>query len=292
MDLLNPGRLWSLWELMNRIDAKWICIRTASFIELQENYERLANTDLRDMAVLEEVFHRQIDFALKECDRLGLDDARKTLNRIKRDLLVLKQLDASALAREANLAAMAYSDNLNKHTCVFIDQQLSRFVDQDALFGEAVSTAFPSAKCDLRDAGNCLAIDANTAAVFHLMRVTELGLRGFCGHLGVREVLDKYDRTGAGQHKYRPIEYAVWEKILGQLKDDVAAKINSYSDHQEKQLAQEFYPAILLEIWAIKEAFRNHVMHARRDYIHEDAVAVMAHVRRLMTKLCERVSEA
>ena len=53
------------------------------------------------------------------------------------------------------------------------------YVDSaEGLMGAAVLKSFPSATNDLREAGNCLAADCNTAAVFHLMRVAEWGLKG------------------------------------------------------------------------------------------------------------------
>jgi hypothetical protein len=41
---------------------------------------------------------------------------------------------------------------------------------------EAVVEKFPAAADDLEEAGRCLALQLPTAAVFHLMRVNELGL--------------------------------------------------------------------------------------------------------------------
>ena len=287
----GPFRLWSLWEIMNQIRAKLLCIRASSFIELQENYERVSGLDPQTIETLNEVFQTQLGFALKECEQFGLHDAIQVLNRVRRDTLVMK-LDASALSREANRAAMAYVDNLNKATFVFVRPDLGQYVEHEQLFGPEIAAKFASARADIKAAGNCLAVGCHTAAVFHLMRVTELGLRAFCGHLGFDEVVDKYDRTGQSQHEYRPVEYATWEKILGQLQGKVEAKITSFSDRKDKQVAQEFYVPIVQEIWALKEAWRNHVMHVRREYIEEDALAAMAHVKRLMTRLVERVEEA
>src|SRR3989337_1503269 len=93
-------------------------------------------------------------------------------------------LDASALSREANHAREAFVDALERMKYLFIDPTLTEYVDNDSLFGGPVAMAFPSANSDLKSAGNCLAVGCDTAAVFHLMRVAELGLRAFCGHLG------------------------------------------------------------------------------------------------------------
>jgi hypothetical protein len=126
--------------------------------------------------------------------------------------------------------------------------------------------------------------------VFHLMRAVEWAMRAFCGHLGFTEVVEKYDR-GGGNHEYRSIEYATWEKVLGQLRGKIDEHVAKITDRAEKQEAQAFYVNSWQEIWAIKEAWRNHVMHSRVHYSPEDAVAILAHVRRLMVTLSKRVGE-
>lgn len=290
VSLAAQRRVWSLWDLMNQIHVKRLCIRASSFIELKENYERLADVHLVDTSILRDTFVRQLGFALKECEAFGLDDALLTLRRIERDVLVL-DLPHAALAREADRAAMSYIDNLNKLTYVFVPTDLREYVDRDDLFGPQVTIAFGYASVDIKEAGNCLAVGSHTAAVFHLMRATELVLRAFCFHLGFHEVVDKYDKTGEGQHEYRPIEYSTWEKILGQLQSRINAKLDAIPDRKAKHEAQEFFVVIAQEIWALKEAWRNHVMHARRQYIREDVLAVMAHVKRLMVTASSRLSE-
>src|SRR5436309_10023407 len=69
---------------------------------------------------------------------------------------------------------------------VFVPKRQAEYFEKDALFGGEVSQAFPSAWEDIRDAGNCIAADLHTAAVFHLMRVGELGMRALARHLRVK----------------------------------------------------------------------------------------------------------
>jgi len=265
---------------MNHVKIKRLFIRAASFVELQGGYDRLAGTDQHDAAFFAEVFQRQLGFAIKECELIGLADAEKTLHQVRRDILVLA-LDPSALAREANRALTAYANNLEKLLFVYIDEDNAPFVDSDSLFGDKVRDAFPSAQAELKDAGNCLAIGAETAAVFHLMRVTEFGLRAFCHHLGFTDVLERRGKDG-NPNEYTAIEYSMWEKILNQLQQVTKDRIAAEPDRPKRQKAQEFYGAVLMEVWATKEAWRNHAMHSHRRYTREDAVAIMSHVRRLM----------
>ena len=68
-------------------------------------------------------------------------------------------------------------------------------------------------------------------------------------------------------------------------------KVVAIKNRARKQSAQEFYCPVLQEIRAIKDAWRNHVMHSRRDYEPDEAVAILAHVNRFMTTLAAKVKE-
>jgi hypothetical protein len=156
------------------------------------------------------------------------------------------------------------------------------------LFGPAVKSAFPNAADDIREAGNCLAVDCNTAAVFHLMRAVELGLRAFAAHLGVRRLKSV---TKGGIVHLTPVAYSQWEKILNQLPGKIEARLKRYRPGPVKHRYEQFYGESLQEISAIKSAWRNHVMHARESYSALDARAIASHVERLMVKLSTRVKE-
>jgi hypothetical protein len=60
-----------------------------------------------------------------------------------------------------------------------LNNEESAMVDNALLFGPKVAAAFPSqeATYEIQETGSCLALGRNTAAVFHLMRVLEKGLR-------------------------------------------------------------------------------------------------------------------
>ena len=45
------------------------------------------------------------------------------------------------------------------------------------LFSAPAQIAFPSAGMDIVEAGRCLALGRNNAAIYHLMQVAEVGLR-------------------------------------------------------------------------------------------------------------------
>lgn len=58
-----------------------------------------------------------------------------------------------------------------------IPDDLVKYYKADRPLGDAVYDAFPSSRFDLTQAGSCLACGNNIASAFHLMRVSEIGLR-------------------------------------------------------------------------------------------------------------------
>jgi len=165
-----------------------------------------------------------------------------------------------------------------------------KYVDNEQLFGADVYRQFPSARIDVCESGNCLAADCGTAAVFHMMRAVEWGLRSLCVHLGFRQLKCKNKKTG--KVTYKPISYQQWETILSQLQSRMETKLQNVRGGPKKQAWQEFYFPAVQDINAFREAFRNHVMHARRVYTATEAEAVKDRVERFMRLLATRVAEA
>jgi hypothetical protein len=66
-----------------------------------------------------------------------------------------------------------------------LNELMEYYQDHHVLFGERVMTQFSSASYDIAEAGKCLALGRNTACVFHLMRVLEIGLTAFWKVFGI-----------------------------------------------------------------------------------------------------------
>lgn len=159
---------------------------------------------------------------------------------------------------------------------LFITPNQAEYYDRDNLFGDLVCSAFPDAKTDIKEAGNCMAADLHTAAVFHLMRAMEFGLRALAKKLKVR--LHRMDIT-----------YATWEKVIGETQRKVDALANVPGRRKKKMDELEFYQGILMEYRAMKDVVRNVVSHARCSYDEGQATSVFNHVRGFMQKLAEKM---
>ena len=109
-----------------------------------------------------------------------------------------------------------------------------------------------------------MALDRGTACVFHLMRVLEVGLRELAADLHVEKLEDN------------------WQKLLDQVRGAVKALPRSTADEKQR-LAQRSEAAAHLQ--AVKDAWRNDVMHPRDVYTVEQAQDVFTHARALMVSL-------
>jgi hypothetical protein len=144
------------------------------------------------------------------------------------------------------------------------------------IFGVAVANAFPSATSDIAESGICLALARGTASVFHLMRVLEIGLTVLGVKFGV----------SLAHTNWGPAISQIESKIRDMYKD---AAWKTRPDWKEQQ--QEFYAQAASHFGILKDAWRNHTMHARGFYTEEEAELIFENVKDFMQKLAERLHE-
>ncbi|WP_375381071.1 hypothetical protein [uncultured Sphingomonas sp.] len=141
--------------------------------------------------------------------------------------------------------------------------------DQPApLFGSAVDDSFPSSAEDVSEAGRCLALGRWTAAVMHLMRSLETPLTLLATHVGV---------TGGVN----------WNKSL----NEIEAKLRTFNKREHGGQEEQWAAEAASHFRAIKNSWRNHVMHGRSFYDEERATEIMEAVRALMRHLAGKLSE-
>lgn len=160
----------------------------------------------------------------------------------------------------------------------------SEYLDQEQLFGEKVSDAFPSADRDIKEAGNCLASESSTASVFHLMRAVEFALLALAAD---REIV----------FKNKPLDDAQWGEILSALEGRLVQLRNaprtSWPQPNVRDSQIRFYNEVIQEIRSFNDAWRRHVSHAGTlaFYERDDALGILKHVRALMQKMAPKISE-
>ena len=173
-------------------------------------------------------------------------------------------------------------DELIDRKFVMIENPKADILEQENLFGKQVAKAFPSSRSEIRSAGNCLAMDENTAAVFHLMRVAELGMRALARHLKVKIKRNTIDSAG-------------WTEIIKNIGDATAGRWGKRPKGKKaRQDATAFLKCCEVatnELNVFKEIWRNNVMHAGLPYNEHEAHGVFIRVRDFMQRLSTKVSE-
>lgn len=166
----------------------------------------------------------------------------------------------------------------DKRISFIIDTERGQLVDHPGLFGQAVKKAFPSAAEDICEAGNCLAAECNTAAVFHLMRVAEVGLKALARDRRVR------------MPRKEPLSFTAWETIFRRL-DDAEDAIRHYPKSQAQEAQYAFHHQAMAQFRRFGDPFRNQVMNVREHFGPEHARKIFEDVRDFMQILSGRISE-
>lgn len=165
---------------------------------------------------------------------------------------------------------------LEDNLFMFIAPNKADFYKQDQpLFGNGVKSAFPSVNLDVEEAGKSYACGRNTACVFHLMRVMEVGLR-IVGNSLADPSLD-------------PSRNPTWENILQRCDKELAKPLSQRSP--EWQSSPEFFSDAAANLRAVKNAWRNPTIHPANFYDDEKALEILNAVKGLMRHLATKLHE-
>jgi hypothetical protein len=138
---------------------------------------------------------------------------------------------------------------------------------------------FPRSKYDSGQAMGCYALDLNTACVFHLMRVTEFGLRGLARRIGVRLPKSKH------------LEWPQWLGILRGMEDKVTLLAQEMKAGRRKDELFDFYRGALGQFYEFKNEFRSHVTHTPCRHGEARAATTVVQVKDFMNMLAFQIDE-
>jgi len=143
------------------------------------------------------------------------------------------------------------------------------------LFTPEVDVNFGSIRYDLTEAGKCLALERSTAAVYHLVRCLEAGIRAIARCLGIPDPTTGYGRN--------------WGHILKDVKAAIDKRWPHNADRQggDGQTFESLYGSLA----AIKSPYRDSTMHLEEKYTEEEGRYVFEMVKGLMTKIAARMDE-
>jgi hypothetical protein len=267
-------RLWSLWDIMEAFDAG----------RLVETVHRLAcavsiGTD--DKAPLTPHWRAAIlkDFEelLAECEKLGLVvPTHQCHTAIKLLKMGGHTGETGAVARLAAMVSSNIHIEMDVRKYFALLPEKARFYEpKDSLFGKDFETKFPSAVFEIDECGKCLAFERPTAAVFHLMRIMEIGVRAVARCLGIPDPLKPAERN--------------WGFILGAVKKGIDTRWPTTADRHagDGSLFEDVYASLD----AVRNPWRNATMHVENKYTPEEAEHIFVAVRGFMKKLASRTDE-
>lgn len=153
---------------------------------------------------------------------------------------------------------------------------MDRFFEPSVpLFGSAVGVKFPSITYDLSEGGKCMALGRSTAAVFHLLRCLEAGIRAIARCLAIPDPTTGYGRN--------------W----GQILKDVKAAMDGRWPNNASRMAGDgkLFEALYGSLAAIKSPYRDTTMHLDEKYTEDEARYIFEMVKGLMIQIAERMDE-
>jgi hypothetical protein len=260
---------------MNVFDVKTISKRMAEFAWAEQVFAQ-APSGHRGSTVGDHFaeFVKAMSRAVSQFRQHGMNDAADTIEHYLEDVR-RKDHETKALVIHAKHARMAVVRELKRQTFLHVPNTLAAYLDNDRLLGDQVWEAFPKARTDVKDAGNCLAADCNTAAVFHLMRVSEHGLR---------RVAQKLRVTLTHKAAPQPIEYADWHKVVAGIRNKITT-LRALGSSRRKDRQLTFYSDIADQCEYLKDIWRNPVSHTRTSYNASEAMGVKIRVSDFMNRI-------
>jgi hypothetical protein len=168
-----------------------------------------------------------------------------------------------------NTLTFSFATELRKNSCFRIAKEKDKYFQKNDLFGPEVSKAFGSCVDEIRNAGNCYALEQDEATAFHSMKVLERGLGILAKKFGV------------------DFSHTNWHNVIEQIEKKIK-NMNSISFGDDWKEQQKFYSQAAIHFMFLKEAWRNHIMHVRDvPYDEGRAFSIFDHVRQFMQALAE-----
>ena len=270
----HPFRLFS-WLDMEKFSAKSFYLIIQRLTEMQSAafYHTSDAFALVSQPAVDRIKIIMLPVVKAECQKIGLRYSIKEIDRI------LAEITSPKLTNRQLQVAMTsilnrICDELDGNLFLHVSPAHADYYTQSVpLFGDGVDNAFQSAAYDISEAGKCLALDAHTACVCHLMRVLEHGLRALAKRLHV------------------PFDNKPWNSVI-----EVAEKrLRTIQQRKRKpknwRVDEKFYSEVLAHFRLLKNAWRNYSMHVYEHYDDAIATSVFAHVKAFMQHLSTKLKE-
>lgn len=221
---------------------------------------------------------RAIDRLKEDCahlDELGLHASAASLDRLITLLEQPGSQPSAPILRECGDLTRRLQDELDRRLYFSVDSDHQRYFTNPEPFGPAVSERFSSAIVDIEESGRCIALNRSTAAVFHLMRVMELGLRVVGASLNDPSI--------------DPVRNPTWSVMLRRFDSELRKSLPDRSS--EWRADEAFFAGVASRLYSVKDAWRNPTMHVQLTYTEEQAMEIYNNVSGFMRHIATKLSE-
>jgi hypothetical protein len=255
------GAVLHLCDAYSRLTEQIAVLRLAPMAELTADERKW----FVEFAALKEIMARR--------EILGDDGLQSAVHILVLRLRGNAFFNREMLARELEACRSQFLICLSKRKFAYTRPPGEAYFEKADLLGVESFLMIPDARDDVRDAGNCIAAELYSAAVYHLMRAAEHGLRRIAQEMKIKQIV-KGKKT-----------IDVTESTWGELYDALRAKLES--THQKKRIsakrAEEIkaYSDLASDAKFLKNAWRDHAMHLEQ-YSKREAMNVFERVKGFM----------
>ena len=161
---------------------------------------------------------------------------------------------------EYNILTNCIEAEIGSKLLFYVEKEKAKYYDCNDLLSEISATGFPIASQELMKAGDCYALDQNTACVYHCMRALEIGLRALAADVGVVWSVQQ------------------WHVVINEVEKAIKNIGNSLPAGQAKSERMQFLSEAAKEFAWFKDGWRNYAAHAHASYDSARARKVLEHV--------------
>lgn len=230
------------------------------------------------------------------CETCGLDLTLESLRRII-------ELPSDGFRRQDVVHFLGelhrrMEDELRKEWFLYIHKEKSVSFDSDRFLGPEVFDCFPSLRSELREAGSAYAVGLNTACVFHLMRVVQIGANALARQMKAKQYFTVITTVnGRKVQKRKPMELCEWKVLIDGMTKALRRMEQGSSSSVAKKKTLAYYAEAVQTFALFKDAWRNNVSHAndlesgQRLYQAGETEDIVKNVRHFMRHLAKRIKE-
>jgi hypothetical protein len=262
---------------MQRRDAKLLAVIGAAIMRftdplatmLAPNMELVSEERERWLSVLKNIS--------RMCVGLHLHDSAAVADCLVDEYDNDRRRTLSDLRASVEYFSKSFYAELDRHIFLQLDPDRGEYLRTLEAYASSSDPSlvsnFSSAVPDFAEAGICYAVHRHTACVFHCMRAAEKGLRALAVDLQVPFKV--------------PFEYENWQNVIEMAEKAIRGLEQTLPKGVSKSEKLQFYSEAATQFFYFKNAWRNHVAHARDSYDAVQAKTILAHVEQFMNHLAK-----